>query len=336
MLIASVPTRIGVVWGASAGGSYIHTVPVASQIGITNGAASFTDGFVPLNFVAVASGGVPPFGQDFNGVLKQITQWNQWQAAGAPVTYNSAFSTAVGGYPSGAILISSSLNKFWMSTADNNTTDPDGGSPANWVQIYGQIPTLTIWGNNTGSTGYPTPLTVAQVNTMLGTGFPVGSIIMYSINAAPTGWLICDGSTVLRSSALGTALVSAGSPYGAGNGTTTVNIPNMLGQFPRGFDSVGSVDPARTFGSTQGHAMQSHNHGSGVGLVADTVAWYGGTNTNIVLNGHQVGTQASQASTQGYTSTGSPAASGGTGSPVGTFAAETRPTNIALTFLIKT
>jgi len=62
--------------------------PQASQIGITNCAASLTDGFPPLTFVPVAQGGCPPFGSDFNGILRQITQWSQWMQAfsGCPTT----------------------------------------------------------------------------------------------------------------------------------------------------------------------------------------------------------------------------------------------------------
>lgn len=115
----------------SAGGGYIRQVPVASQIGITNGAASLTDGFPPLNFLPVGSGGVPPFGQDMNGVLNQITQWTRWQNAGALVIYDSGFSAAIGGYPKGAILSSTTAGNVWLCTVDDNTSNPDAAG-AGW------------------------------------------------------------------------------------------------------------------------------------------------------------------------------------------------------------
>ncbi len=59
----------------------------------------------------------------------------QWQAAGNYVPYDATFSTAIGGYPMGAVLTSTTLGVFWQSTAENNTTDPDGGSPANWARV---------------------------------------------------------------------------------------------------------------------------------------------------------------------------------------------------------
>lgn len=135
MLVSSIPSRFPHPFGNSAGGGFIRTIPDASQIGIVNGAASLTDGFPPLCFSPIGSGGVPPFGQDFNGILKQITQWSQWQNAGAPIGYDSAFSTSIGGYPKGAVLAASAqLGNYWLSLVDNNASNPDSGG-ANWVRV---------------------------------------------------------------------------------------------------------------------------------------------------------------------------------------------------------
>jgi len=142
---ASIPPKFGLSWASSASASYVRSIPATSQIGIQNCAASLPDGFPPLTFTPASSGGCPPFGQDFNGILKQLSQWNQWQAAGGPVFYDAAFATAIGGYPKGAILQSTvTPGTLWMSTADGNATNPDastgsqivGGS--NWVQLPGQ------------------------------------------------------------------------------------------------------------------------------------------------------------------------------------------------------
>lgn len=138
MQASSVPGKFSIPWGNSAGGSYIRTVPVASQIGVTNGAASWTDGFPPNCFVAVAAGGAPPFGQDFNGVLQAVTKWNQWQQAGGPIVYDSTFQSAIGGYPSGSVVQMTASGPSFMSTVDNNTVAPAMGA-AGWmpVQVFG-------------------------------------------------------------------------------------------------------------------------------------------------------------------------------------------------------
>lgn len=129
---SDIPTRFIIPWAASAGSPYIRPIPVASQISITPGAASLTDGFPPVTMQPQASGGVPPFGQDWNGILKQITQWAQWQQAGAPIGYDPTFSSSIGGYPNGAVLASAAGGgNYWISTVDNNASNPDAGG-ANW------------------------------------------------------------------------------------------------------------------------------------------------------------------------------------------------------------
>jgi hypothetical protein len=138
---SAAPPKFGIPWAASAGVPYINSIPVPSQIGIQNCRASLTDGFPPLTFTPPGAGGCPPFGADWNGIIKQITQWSQWQAAGGPVFFDGTFATNAGGYPNGAKLMSAvTPGTVWMSTIDNNTTNPDTAAAANWVQDPGQIP----------------------------------------------------------------------------------------------------------------------------------------------------------------------------------------------------
>jgi len=140
MQASSIPTKFPIPWGQSAGGAFIRPIPEASQVGVEDGAASLTDGFPPLNFLPVAAGGVPPFGQDANGILNQITLWSQWQAAGGPVHHDASFATSIGGYPAGTILSKDgTIGQFWVSTADDNLTDPDAAG-AGW-QLVGGVTT---------------------------------------------------------------------------------------------------------------------------------------------------------------------------------------------------
>ena len=134
MKASDIPSKFQIPFASAAGGSYIRAIPQASQIGITAGAASLTDGFPPVNFVPVGSGGTPPAGEDFNGILNQITLWTRWQNAGAFVVYDGTFSTAIGGYPKGAVLASTSAGSLWLNTTDDNTTNPDSAG-SGWVQV---------------------------------------------------------------------------------------------------------------------------------------------------------------------------------------------------------
>jgi hypothetical protein len=83
MLAANPPLKFSKIWGQNAGGPFIRPIPVDSQIGINAGFASLNDGFPPLTMTPIAAGGVPPFGQDMNGILNQITEIQQWQQAEA-------------------------------------------------------------------------------------------------------------------------------------------------------------------------------------------------------------------------------------------------------------
>lgn len=143
MQISSIPVKFPIPFANSAGGGFTRPIPTASQIGIQSGAASLTDGFPPLCFQPVAAGGVPPFGEDFNGLLNPITAWNRWQSAGGPIVYDPTFQSAVGGYPQSAIIQSAVVpGKLWYSTVDNNTSNPDTLG-ANWTAPPGILPTGT-------------------------------------------------------------------------------------------------------------------------------------------------------------------------------------------------
>lgn len=130
-----------------------NTIPVASQIGVTPGAASFTDGFPPLTMTPLAAGGVPPYGADFNGILNFLSAAVRWSQAGGRYPFDAAFATAVGGYPKGAVLAATSGNGSWLNLVDNNTADPDAGG-ANWLALATGIATTAqaqAWTDDTAT-----------------------------------------------------------------------------------------------------------------------------------------------------------------------------------------
>ena len=138
MQLTDIPAKFNIPWASSAVAPYISTVPQAPS-GVP-GRASLQQGFPSENFSPVAAGGVPPFGADFNGILNQITDWNQWQATGVAFPpYDATFQTAIAGYPKYAIV--SSLVAFpliYMSIVDNNLTNPDTGG-AGWIVFWRQL-----------------------------------------------------------------------------------------------------------------------------------------------------------------------------------------------------
>lgn len=110
-----------------------NVIPNDSQIGITDGAASYETGFPPLTMTLEAAGGVPPFGQDHNGILYEISDAVRYVQSGAIYEYDSDYATAIGGYPLGARVLRSDGLGYWRNELAGNETDPEGVSAANWI-----------------------------------------------------------------------------------------------------------------------------------------------------------------------------------------------------------
>jgi microcystin-dependent protein len=80
-------------------------------------------------------------------------------------------------------------------------------------------------------------LTAAEMNDLLAATVPTGGVMSYIAATAPTGWLLCDGAAVSRSTYADLFTVIS-TTYGAGNGSTTFNVPNLKGKVPVGLDST--------------------------------------------------------------------------------------------------
>jgi microcystin-dependent protein len=107
------------------------------------------------------------------------------------------------------------------------------------------------------------PLTKIQSNGISSTaGIAVGSIVGFTSSTVPINFLECDGSAISRTT-YSTLFTIISTTYGVGNGTTTFNIPDFRGQFPRGFDNGAGVDSGRTLGSTQTDGIKTHTHDKG-------------------------------------------------------------------------
>lgn len=88
-----------------------------------------------------------------------------------------------------------------------------------------------------------------------------GDIKFHAASSIPAGWIKANGALVSRS-AYGALFAVIGTTYGAGDGATTFALPDLRGEFVRGFDDGRGVDSARVFGSAQGDALREHGHKS--------------------------------------------------------------------------
>lgn len=88
---------------------------------------------------------------------------------------------------------------------------------------------------------------------------PAGMISFFANSSPPSGWLRCDGSAVSRTT-YSDLFAAIGTLYGAGDGSTTFNIPDLRGEFIRVFDAGRGVDAGRAFGSAQAQSVESRTH----------------------------------------------------------------------------
>ena len=85
----------------------------------------------------------------------------------------------------------------------------------------------------------------------------IGAIQMFAGSTAPTGYMICDGSAVSRTT-YSDLFDIIGTTYGTGDGSTTFNIPNLKGKVVVGLD--GNDTDFDTLGETGGEKINSELH----------------------------------------------------------------------------
>ena len=92
-------------------------------------------------------------------------------------------------------------------------------------------------GTPTGSTAAVLVVTPdALAASSYGTTYltPTGAIMAYTATAAPTSWLMCDGAAVSRTGSNANLFTLIGETFGAGDGVTTFNVPNLVARVPMG------------------------------------------------------------------------------------------------------
>lgn len=122
-------------------------------------------------------------------------------------------------------------------------------------------------------------------------GLPAGEVAWFARNTAPTGYLKANGAAVSRTTYV-TLFTAIGTTFGAGDGSTTFNLPDLRGEFIRGWDDGRGVDSGRSFGSTQSDLLKSHTHtypnADGVGTYQAGASYtlrYGGADNTTAATG---------------------------------------------------
>ena len=217
------------------------------------------------------------------------------------------------------------------------TQGPELAAMVTWTQgvadtvlataLAGNLPTLTgkalnfIRANAAEDGGeFRTP---AQVLSDIGAataeqGTPTGTIINVAMNTAPTGYLKANGAAISRST-YAALFAAIGSTFGVGDGSTTFNVPDLRGEFVRGWDDSRGIDAGRAFGSAQAEEVGVHSHR----------LWRNTTDTD--------GNNAPSYTSSGIMgdTSGTSSYSGSTNLVEDSAAGENRPRNVALLACIK-
>ena len=95
--------------------------------------------------------------------------------------------------------------------------------------------------------------------TALPQAVPTGSVHVMATTTAPSGYLKCNGAAVSRAT-YADLFAIIGTTWGEGDGSSTFNIPDLRGEFVRGWDDSKGTDSGRSFASSQGDNNKQHNH----------------------------------------------------------------------------
>lgn len=198
------------------------------------------------------------------------------------------------------------------------------------------LATLNMGGSKVANSAAPTApndlATKAYIDAAIATvlaqvvSVPTGTIGMFAADFPPSGWLAANGVAVSRTTYAALFAV-IGTKYGAGDGTTTFNVPQLAGEFPRFADVGRGVDPGRLVGTAQADEIKSHGHGvndpghAHPYSAGDAQSGYGTGGGGVASNAPNG--KVTDANVTGVTIQ----STGGT---------ETRPRNVALLAMIKT
>lgn len=91
-------------------------------------------------------------------------------------------------------------------------------------------------------------------------GTPAGAVAHFAMTSAPTGWLKANGAAISRTT-YAELFAAIGTTFGVGDGSATFNLPDLRGEFLRGWDDGRGVDAGRIFGGPQADAFQGHRLG---------------------------------------------------------------------------
>lgn len=305
--------------------SYIATVYCSTVIGNTTAAGTG---------VAIPAGKSVLLRADGTNVVEQLDHVVGNLSIGGALTLGTALATSSGGTGLTSFTTNGAVYATSTSALATGTLPvASGGTGTTTSTGTGSV----VLSASPALTGTPTAPTASAGtnNTQIATtafvqqnGVPTGAVFWFAASTAPSGFLLCNGGA-LSTTTYAALFAIIGYTYGGSGGT--FNLPDLRGEFIRGWDAGRGVDSGRVFGSSQSQSTEAHQH-------IMPISWNTGNGDMLLPNSFLYGTSGSiprsyvnGSNTSQSTTSTAPLVS----TQIATTSGETRPRNVALLPCIK-
>lgn len=184
-------------------GNNADTSTLPDDAAATAGIASLQKLFQIINATPLEAGGIAPDREDVNALFKYLGDQIFYTQNGGIPSYNAAYD-----YIPGRVVLYTDNNLYKCIQANGASSTVVAPTDSTY---WSQIPTYT---------DLPDPL-------------PTGVILTFGGSTVPEGFLLCNGAAISRTT-YAKLFAAIGTLYGAGDGATTFNLPDMRDKFAEG------------------------------------------------------------------------------------------------------
>ena len=191
-------------------GNNADTSTLPDYAAATAGIASLQKLFQIINSTPLEAGGIAPDREDVNALFKYLGDQIFYTQNGGIPSYNAAYD-----YIPGRVVLYTDNNLYKCIQANGASSTVVAPTDSTY---WSQIPTYT---------DLPDPI-------------PAGVILTFGGSTVPEGFLLCNGAAISRTT-YAKLFAAIGTLYGAGDGATTFNLPDMRDKFAEGAGGTYSV-----------------------------------------------------------------------------------------------